>query len=207
MAPERLHVCHRHKLRIPRCSVKGFVMQIGASAGFSAQWQTLENAAKGNYQDSQDFDAVLQMMNDSTSTAGSGSSGGDSINTGASSAGSTASGDQNSGKLQMRALVAVGTRSSDGQMTPYSTQQLQSEKAEMNKEGASVYADALQNFMTFSQANGQAATAAAMSDPSQFMTGLGSGIVYESVPDGECDRSSGWSASHLACFESNGMAQ
>src|ERR1700734_1510404 len=68
MAPERLHVCHRHKLRIPRCSVKGFVMQIGASAGLSAQWQTLENAAKGNYQDSQDFDAVLKMMNDSTST-------------------------------------------------------------------------------------------------------------------------------------------
>jgi hypothetical protein len=155
-------------------------MQVGSSTSPSAQLQILENAAQGKYQDNQDFNALLQMMSGNASAAPNTPSGGMPAGANTSGAKSETSGGQTTGELQIRGLVAVGTRSPDGQVTPYSTQKLQSEKAQLTEEGATAYADALQNFMTLSQANGQVATVASMNDRSQFTTSLGSGVVYDS---------------------------
>lgn len=152
-------------------------MQVGSSTTISAQLQGLENAAVGKYQGGQDFSFLLQMVNGSVSDASgsssSNSSGSGSTGTSSPSAGSTASnGYLMSGSFQAETLVAVGTMTPGGQMTPFSQQQVQSEEAAVNTGGKAAYSNALQNFLTLSQAGGQMG-AASLSDHKQFVADNG----------------------------------
>ncbi len=155
-------------------------MQVGSSTSSSAQMQALENAAAGKYQSGQDFSFLLQLANGTVSdasnssasgTSSSGSSSGSPTNTGSSSAESSSSGSYlMSGSFQQSSLIAVGTMTQDGQgskLVPFSQQQVQSEEAAVNNAGQTAYTDALQNFMTLSQASGQMETTS-LSDHMQF---------------------------------------
>ncbi len=146
-------------------------MQVGSSSTLTSQMQTLENAALGKYQDSQDFSFLLQTDQSGNLDSSSGSS--DSGSSGSSSSGSTDTGTDTSTGYQMSgsftggSIYAVGTMNANGQMTPFSQQQIQSEQDAIQTQRKAAYSDALQNFMTLSQASGQLANTT-MNDQVQF---------------------------------------
>lgn len=123
-------------------------MQIGSSSDLAKQLQALQNAANGEPQDGSAFSLLMQ-------TGGSGTSPAISSGSDSGSSSSSSSGWQLSGSSTTDSLIAVGTMGSDGKMTPFSQQQIQSEEQAVAKAGKNAYSDALQNFMTLSQASGQ----------------------------------------------------
>lgn len=138
-------------------------MQVGSTSSLSSQLQALENAALGQYQSTQNFNFLLTQANqtdDSSSSSDSASSGGGSSSSSSdsasqSSASSSAGGYQLSGSFTGASVYAVGTFGTDGQLNYFSPQQIQSEQDAIATVRQSSYADALQNFMTLSQAGGQ----------------------------------------------------
>jgi hypothetical protein len=144
-------------------------MQVGSSGNsLQSQLQALESAALGQYQSSQlgqSFNFLLQTADNgsSSSSSSSTSSSSSSSTSSSSSSSSTASqssstgsgsGYQLSGSFTSDSLIAVGTMGPNG-LIPFSQQQVQSEENSVASAGQSAYADALQNFMTLSQASGQ----------------------------------------------------
>ena len=121
-------------------------MQIGSSSDLAKQLQALQNAANGQSQSGSDFSLLMQ-------TGGSGAS--PAISSGSSESSSSSDGWQLSSSSTTDSLIAVGTMGANGQMTPFSQQQIQSEEQAVAKAGKNAYSDALQNFMTLSQASGQ----------------------------------------------------
>lgn len=134
-------------------------MKVGSTNDLSSQLQALETAALGQYQSNQGFNFLLQQANQTDGSGGSSSSSGKSGSSSSSSSSTSqtsgSSGYQLSGSFTGDALIAVGTMSANGQMTPFSQQQVQSEESAVASARKSAYANALQNFMTLSQASGQ----------------------------------------------------
>jgi hypothetical protein len=132
----------------------GANMQVAPPNNLSPQLQSLGSAALGKYQSGQDFNFLLDAA--STSAGGNGQS-------------STAAGNSfvMSGSFRPTSLVAVGTIGPGGTLKPFSPEQVQNEEAAVNQESASAYADALQNFLTLSQASGQMGTTT-LSDHQEF---------------------------------------
>ncbi len=120
-------------------------MQVGSTgSSLQSQLRALENAALGQYQAGQNFSLLLQTGGNSSTSSSS-----------SSSSSSSGSGFQMSGSFTGGSLIAVGTMGANGQMTPFSQQQVQSEEDVANNARQSAYGSALQNFMTLSQAGGQ----------------------------------------------------
>ena len=134
-------------------------MKVGSTNDLSSQLQALENAALGQYQSSQNFNFLLQQAGQ-TDQAGGGSASSSSSSTSSGSSTSSQSssssgGYELSGSFTGSSLYAVGTFGADGQLNYFSPQQIQSEQNAIATVRQSSYADALQNFMTLSQAGGQ----------------------------------------------------
>lgn len=151
-------------------------MQVGSSGDLASQLQTLENAALGKYQDSQGFNFLLQQADQTDQAGGSSSSSGTSSgSTNQASSGSSSGspgGYAFSGSFTGTSLIAVGTFGADGHMIPFSQQQIQSEYAAVANAGKSAYANALQNFMTLSEAGGQLSTGT-LTDHESYSSGDG----------------------------------
>jgi hypothetical protein len=133
-------------------------VQVGSSSPLSGQFQELESAAVGKYQDGQDFNFILNEV--------AGNGGGASSSSGAATA---AGGYSLSGGFQSGSLIAVGTMS-NGRLQPFSSQQIQSEESALTSMGQTAYADSLQNFLSLAQAsslNGQIG-ACSYNDQQQF---------------------------------------
>jgi hypothetical protein len=142
------------------------MMQVGSSTDLSAQLQALENAALGKYQSNQNFSFLLQQSDptnqggDASSSGAASDGGSDTGDTPASSASSTntagaANGYQLSGSFQAGEVYEVGTFGSNGQVIPLPQQEVQNELNALATARQAAYSDALQNFMTLSQASGQ----------------------------------------------------
>ena len=145
-------------------------MQVGSSNSSAAsQLQVLEQAALGQYQANQDFNLLLQSAGSGSGTASSStSSGSDSSSSSSStSSPSNSNGDwQLSGSFTGGGVYAVGTGFGSS-FVPFSQQQIQSEQDAIQTQRKASYSDALQNFMTLSQASGQLANST-MSDQVKF---------------------------------------
>ncbi|HMA50588.1 MAG TPA: hypothetical protein VKP60_12595 [Magnetospirillaceae bacterium] len=128
-------------------------MKIGSTNDLSSQLQALENAALGQYQSSQNFNFLLQQTGQTGQADSSSASSSSSSST--SSQSSSASGYQLAGSFTGGSIYAVGTFGANGQLNYFSPQQIQSEQNAIATVRQSSYADALQNFMTLSQAGGQ----------------------------------------------------
>ncbi|HTH96023.1 MAG TPA: hypothetical protein VL574_01330 [Stellaceae bacterium] len=106
--------------------------------------QALENAALGQYRSGPSFDVALNaaMGADGSTVAGSG-----------------AAGDmQLSGTFKGESLIAVGRMDADGQMIPFSAEQVQKEETAAASMQQTSYADSLHNFLLLAQessTNGQ----------------------------------------------------
>jgi hypothetical protein len=132
-------------------------MQVQSQTTLWPQLQALQSAALNQYQSGGNFSFTVG--------GGSGSSANSS-----SSAGSTGAGPQLSGSFKSGSLIAVGTMS-NGQLDPFSSQQVQSEETMLANARQLSYEDSLQNFMTLAQAgspNGQIA-ASSYTDQQQFV--------------------------------------
>src|ERR1700761_8958209 len=128
-------------------------MQVGSSAGLWPQLQALGGAALNQFQG-----GAFSFNVD------------DSDDDGASGAGSTGAGDQLSGSSKSGSLIAVGTMSASGKLTPFSAAQVQSEETMAAKMSQISFADSLQNFLTLAQAgspSGQLA-GASMTDQQSY---------------------------------------
>ncbi len=137
-------------------------MQVGSARSLQAQLQSLENAALGQYQGGQPFSFALDQA---TQAAGGSTGASDSTgSTGTSPAGL-------SGRFSGGYLYAVGTMGPDGQMVPYSAQQVQSEIAAAQNVQKTAYGDSLQNFLALAQAADPAGQigAASYSDQQNFV--------------------------------------
>lgn len=144
-------------------------MQIGSSNSLSAQLKALENAALGQYQSNQDFSLLVQQAGGGTSadqSSSTDSSADSSSSTDSSSSSSSSGGYQLSGTFSGSSVIAVGTMS-NGQLVPFSQAQIQSEEAAVATARQNAYANALQNFMTLSEAGGQLGTTT-FTDKEQF---------------------------------------
>jgi hypothetical protein len=132
-------------------------MQVGSSA-MLPQLQALGSAALNKYQSGGNFSFTVD------DNAGS------NVNS-SSSTGSTSAGNQLSGSSKFGSLIAVGTLTPGGQLTPFSSAQIQSEETMVANMGQISYADSLQNFLTLAQAgssNGQVG-ASSYTDQQQFV--------------------------------------
>jgi len=135
-------------------------MQVGSGSSgssLSSQLQALENAALGQYQSSGNFNFLLQQANQTDDSSGSTSTSSSSSSSTSSSSSSSNSngGYQLSGSFVGSSLIAVGTMGPNGQMTPFSQAQVQSEESLANNARQTAYGNALQNFMALSKAGGQ----------------------------------------------------
>lgn len=129
-------------------------MQVGSSSDLAKQLQALQNAALGQYQSNSDFSLLLQTGgSDSGANAGPASGSGGASNSTSASDGNW----QLSGNFTGGAVYAVGTFGANGQLNRFSQQQVQSELDAIQQQRKASYSDALQNFMTLSQASGQLA--------------------------------------------------
>lgn len=131
-------------------------MQVASSSALSSQLQALGIAALNQYQANGDF----------SFTVGGASANGDG---GGASAGSSATGPAMTGSFSGASLIAVGTMS-NGQLDPFSPQQIQSEEDMVANMRQQSFADSLQNFLNLSQASspdGQIA-ASSYSDQQSF---------------------------------------